>query len=202
MVSKLLLQSIPLILLGLLVIALVIPACVPRPDTAQRVEEYKEALEASRPVAVSAASENAALGLEAFGRFLGRISDKNYVRENTAKVYAPDAYLNDTLVTHRGPEEIEAYFIQTAEMMTSYEVTIDDTASSGNEHYVRWTMVFSAPKLNGGKPVRSVGMSHVRLNSAGQVTMHQDFWDSGMNIYGQIPVIGGAIEMIRRRLEK
>ncbi len=86
--------------------------------------------------------------------------------------------------------------------MTSYEVTIDDTASSGNEHYVRWTMVFSAPKLNGGKPVRSVGMSHVRLNSAGQVTMHQDFWDSGMNIYGQIPVIGGAIEMIRRRLEK
>lgn len=63
-------------------------------------------------------------------------------------------------------------------------------------------MVFTAPKLNGGKPVESVGMSHVRLNSAGLVTMHQDYWDSGTNIYGQIPVLGGAIETIRRRFEK
>ena len=94
------------------------------------------------------------------------------------------------------------YFHATADTMTSYEVTINDTASSGNEHYVRWTMVFSAPKLNGGKPVHSVGMSHIRLNSAGQVTMHQDFWDSGLNIYGQIPVVGGIVETIRRRLEK
>jgi hypothetical protein len=81
-------------------------------------------------------------------------------------------------------------------------VTIDDIASSGNNHYVRWTMVFSAPKLNGGKPVESVGMSHVRFNDNGQVTMHQDFWDSGTNIYGQIPVLGGVIESIRRRFEK
>jgi hypothetical protein len=31
--------------------------------------------------------------------------------------------------------------------------------------------------------------------------MHQDYWDSGFNIYGQIPVLGGAIESIRRRME-
>jgi hypothetical protein len=44
-------------------------------------------------------------------------------------------------------------------------------------------------------------MSHVRFNSAGQVVMHQDFWDSGTNIYGQLPVMGGVIESIRRRFE-
>lgn len=86
--------------------------------------------------------------------------------------------------------------------MTQYQVTVDDTVSSGNDHYVRWTMVFTAPKLNGGKPVESVGMSHVRFNSAGQVIMHQDFWDSGTNIYGQLPVLGGVIESIRKRFEK
>jgi hypothetical protein len=63
-------------------------------------------------------------------------------------------------------------------------------------------MVFSAPKLNGGKPVESVGMSHIRLNPEGKVVIHQDFWDSGTNIYGQIPALGGVIETIRRRFEK
>jgi hypothetical protein len=86
--------------------------------------------------------------------------------------------------------------------MTQSQVTVDDTVSSGNDHYIRWTMVFTAPKLNGGNPVESVGMSHVRFNQAGQVIMHQDFWDSGTNIYGQIPVLGGVIESIRRRFEK
>ncbi|MBC7979294.1 MAG: nuclear transport factor 2 family protein, partial [Armatimonadetes bacterium] len=113
-----------------------------------------------------------------------------------------DAYLNDTLVTHHGPEAIKAYFLKTADNMKSYKVDIDDTASSGSDHYVRWTMVFTSSSLNGGKPVHSVGMSHVRFNTGGLVVMHQDYWDSGTTIYGQIPVVGGLIETIRRRFEK
>ncbi len=193
---KIALQTLPAVLLLLLVFAILIPACAPHFDTATRTKEYKDKLASTKTQASSSTS------LVAFTTFLQKISDKDYVRENTAKVYAKNAYLNDTLVTHTGPDEIMAYFLSTADTMTSYQVTIDDTASSGAEHYVRWTMVFSAPKLNGGKPVESVGMSHIRLNADGKVTMHQDFWDSGTNIYGQIPVLGGVIESIRRRFEK
>ncbi|MES2982178.1 MAG: nuclear transport factor 2 family protein [Verrucomicrobiota bacterium] len=194
---KMLIQTIPLLLLALLVIAILIPACAPNFNSAGRVKEYKTVL---------TKTQNSALGspesLNAFTTFLQKIDDKAYVEANTAKVYSADAYLNDTLVTHHGPEEIKAYFLNTADTMTQYQVTVDDTVSSGNDHYVRWTMVFTAPKLNGGKPVESIGMSHIRFNSAGQVIMHQDFWDSGTNIYGQLPVLGGMIESIRRRFEK
>ncbi len=190
------LQTIPLILLTLLVVIILIPACAPNFDTAARTKEYKDKLASTKNQATPSAS------LDAFTTFLQKIGDKDYVRENTAKVYAKDAYLNDTLVTHTGTDKIMEYFLNTADTMSTYQVTIDDTASSGAEHYVRWTMVFSAPKLNGGKPVESVGMSHIRLNSDGKVVMHQDFWDSGTNIYGQIPVLGGVVESIRRRFEK
>lgn len=193
---KIALQAIPIILLLLLLVAIAIPACSPNPDTAKRVGEYKSAL-SSKPGTEGENSE----AIAAFGKFLQNIHNKSYLEENTSKIYAPDAYLNDTLVTHHGPEEIKAYFLSTADTMTTYEVTIDDTATSGADHYVRWTMNFSAPKLNGGKPVISTGMSHVRLNTAGQVIMHQDYWDSGTNIYGQIPILGGTIETIRRRFE-
>lgn len=193
---KFVLQVLPALLLVLLLVAIIIPACAPTANTAARTKEYKDVLASTKGQSASSVS------LDAFTTFLQKIADKEYVRENTAKVYAKDAYLNDTLVIHRGPEEIMTYFLNTADTMTSYRVTIDDTSSSGSEHYVRWTMVFSAPKLNGGKPVESVGMSHVRLNAEGKVVMHQDFWDSGTNIYGQIPVLGGVIESIRRRFEK
>ena len=188
MSSKMLLQNIPILLLALVAIAILITT---------RVEEYK---------AILSKTQDAAPGneksLNAFTTFLQKIDDEAYVKANAGEVYSPDAYLNDTLVTHHGVEQIKAYFLKTAETMTQYQVTVDDTVSSGNDNYVRWTMVFTAPKLNGGKPVESVGMSHVRFNSAGQVIMHQDFWDSGTNIYGQIPVLGGVIESIRRRFEK
>lgn len=193
---KIALQTIPLLLLAFLLLAILIPACAPNFDTATRTQEYKDVLHSTQAASSSHAS------LEPFTTFLQKIGDKEYVRENTAKVYAAGAYLNDTLVTHRGPEQIMAYFHATADTMTSYQVTIDDIASNGSEHYVRWTMLFSAPKLNGGKPVESCGVSHVRLNAEGKITMHQDFWDSGTNIYGQIPVLGGVIETIRRRFEK
>lgn len=193
---KIALQTLPALLLLLLVVAILIPACAPNFDTAARTKEYKDVLASTKARSTPSAS------LDPFTTFLQKIADKEYVRENTAKVYAADAYLNDTLVTHHGPEEIMAYFHSTADTMTSYQVTIDDTASAGAEHYVRWTMVFSAPKLNGGKPVESVGMSHIRLGPDGKVLMHQDFWDSGTNIYGQIPALGGVIETIRRRFEK
>lgn len=199
MTLKIALQTIPLILLVLLVVVILIPACAPNPDTAARTREYKAALAETKAKSSPDPSEKS---VAAFTTFLQKIGDKDYVRENTARVYAEDAYLNDTLVTHHGPEEIMAYFLETAETMTTYEVTIDDIASAGAEHYVRWTMVFSAPRLNGGKPVESCGISHIRVDADGKVLMHQDFWDSGTNIYGQIPVLGGAIESIRRRFEK
>lgn len=196
---KIALQTIPLLLLALLVIAILIPACAPNPDTTKRVAEYKTVLSSTKSVSSANPSDQS---VAAFTTFLQKIGDKEYVRENTAKVYAKDAYLNDTLVTHHGTDEIMAYFLNTADTMKSYEVTIDDIASSGAEHYVRWTMVFAAPRLNGGKPVESCGVSHIRVDADGKVLMHQDFWDSGTNIYGQIPVLGGAIESIRRRFEK
>ena len=139
--------------------------------------------------------------LERFKGFLKGIGDKKFVQENTLKAYAGDAYLDDTLVVHHGAAEIQAYFIKTSETMTSYQVTIDDVARSGNDYYVRWTMIFAAPALSAGNPVHSVGISQIRFNRDGKVEFHRDFWDSGKNFYAHLPVVGGAVGFVRKRLE-
>ncbi|MDB6076825.1 MAG: hypothetical protein JWO82_572 [Akkermansiaceae bacterium] len=187
---------IPIVVIGIL-----LNSCTPPNTSAATVGHYKDQLSRSTSTGPAPDSRMEKEGIERFTRFLQNVNKADYIRENTSKVYAPDAFLNDTLATHHGAAEIEAYFLKTAESLQEYNVTIDDVARSGSDHYIRWTMVLTAKALSGGTPVHSTGISQVRLNSAGQVVMHQDFWDSGENFFGKLPVAGGVIGFIRKRLQ-
>lgn len=170
-------------------------------ESAAGVAAYRSSLAKVSASGLEAGGPGEKAALERFKSFLQGIGRMNYVRENALKVYAADAYLDDTLVVHHGAAEIEAYFLKTSEMMTRYEVMIDDVARSGDDYYVRWTMIFAAPALSGGEPVHSVGISQIRFNREGKVEFHQDFWDAGKNFYAHLPLVGGAVGLVRKRLE-
>lgn len=169
--------------------------------TEQLVKDYREAMARAGENGPGPGTSEEAEAIKRFTEFLKNVGNKTYIEENTAKAYAKGAFLDDTIVTHHGPGEIRDYFVATAETMTSFEVNILDQARSGPDHYIRWEMIFAAPKLSGGEPIHSVGVSQVRFDSEGKVAFHQDFWDSGKNIYGQIPVVGGLIGIIRSRMQ-
>jgi SnoaL-like domain len=165
------------------------------------VASYRASKEKVSPSGLLPGSPGEKAALERFSAFLKGIGDTAFVRENTLKTYSADAYLDDTLVVHQGAAEIEAYFVKTSETMTSYQLEIDDIARSGDDFYVRWTMKFAAPLLSGGETVHSIGVSQVRFNREGKVAFHQDFWDSGKNFYSRLPVIGGAVGYVSKRLK-
>jgi hypothetical protein len=176
-------------------------SCAAPNRSGEKVDFYRKSMDKVSPSGMEPGSTAETEALKRFSSFLESIGDPRYVRENALKVYSSDAYLDDTLVVHQGAAEIEAYFLKTSETMTSYHTTVDDVARSGNDYYVRWTMKFAAPALSGGKPVTSVGVSQIRFNREGQVAFHQDFWDSGKNFYAHLPVIGGAVGYVGKRLE-
>lgn len=169
--------------------------------TAQFVKDYRQAMSKAGEAGPEAGSSEETAAIKRFTEFLKNVGNKSYIEEQTALAYAEDAYLDDTIMTHHGPEEIRDYFLQTAETMSEFEVNILDTGRSGPDHYIRWEMIFAAPKLAGGEPIHSVGISQVRFNKEGKVAFHQDFWDSGRHIYGQIPVVGGLIGIVRNRMK-
>jgi SnoaL-like domain len=170
-------------------------------QSATDVKSYRSAMVKVQPSGLKPGEQGELAALTRIKTYLQSIGNQDYIRANTLKVYSADAYLDDTLAVHRGAAEIEAYFLKTSETMTSYQVTIDDTARSGDDYYLRWTMTFAAPALSGGKPVHSVGISQIRFNREGKVGFHRDFWDSGQNFYSHLPGVGGAIGFIRKRLQ-
>jgi hypothetical protein len=190
------------VFLAVITLGLILSSSSSPNQTKEAVSTYRNAMSNAEEAGPAAGSTGEKEALEQFYNFLKNVGDEDYLETNTAKVYAPGAYLNDTIVTHYGPNEIRAYFLKTADTMTSFEVQIDDTSRSGPDHYIRWTMIFSAPKLGGGEPIHSVGISQVRFNNKGQVAFHQDFWDSGQNIYGQIPLVGGLIGIVQKRMKQ
>lgn len=162
---------------------------------------YDEVLARTDPartphLAPGSAEEGAAIA--AFRDFLCSLTPEG-VKAKTRLVYAEDAYLNDTLREVRGAAQIEAYFLRTAEA-SRIRVEVLDVASSGGDHYFRWTMEVVHPRLAGGRPVASIGMSHVRFDAQGKVVLHQDYWDSGSALYAQLPVLGGLIGWVKGRL--
>ncbi len=138
-------------------------------------------------------------GIRRFENFLAHLDEKT-ARLETEKVYAPDAFLNDTLRTVHGAPAIRDYFIKTAKGLESMTVTFDDVAVSGNNYYFRWTMDTRMKNLAKGKTVRTIGMTLVRFDREGRVILHQDFWDSAQGVWDHVPGVGGAIKWIRSKI--
>lgn len=163
---------------------------------------YERALERTAPLAVTLAPGSEAERL-AFGNiqryFAGMTATT--VREQTASVYAPDCYLNDTLVGIDGANAVEAYFGHTIERATLLTVDFLERAPVGTDWYVRWRMAVAADGLNGGKAVLTYGVTQFRFDASGRVLIHKDFWDAGTGLYEQIPVLGRVIGRVRAAVE-
>jgi hypothetical protein len=117
------------------------------------------------------AAEQAAI--TRFENFLSNLDEK-IARDDTTKVYAPDAYLNDTLKTLHGSAAIREYFIRTAKGLDSMKVSFDDLAVSGRNYYFRWTMETRMKHLAPGKSITTIGVTMVRFDPQ-QLSCHGSF---------------------------
>lgn len=163
---------------------------------------YEQALDRTAPLAVTLVPGSPA-EQAAFARvqryFDGMTADS--VREQTAAVYAPTAYLNDTLVGIEGADRIAAYFGHTMQQASLLKVEFMDRAPAGTDWYVRWRMTTRADGLNGGQDVVTYGVTQFRFDADGRVLIHKDFWDSGTGLHEQLPGVGGIVRRVRGIVE-
>lgn len=146
-------------------------------------------------VALGEAERQAAV--QRFQDFYAEITPDS-VASKTGGLYADNVFFNDTLKTLNGRAAVQAYFLKTTSHTEFVRARVVDVAHSGANTYVRWEMDV---KFRGGRePVRTVGMTLLRFDGAGQVVLHQDFWDPAAGFYEHLPVLGGILRWIRSRI--
>jgi len=163
---------------------------------------FEEALERTDPMkskTVTNGSLDEEAAIEGFKDFYAVFTPEN-VLARVRDVYAKDAYLTDALRELNGIEDIEAYMLRLLKAVESCTFEFLDVAVSGGEYYFRWVSEAKPKTIKKGRTMRLYGMSHIRFDETGKVVFHVDYWDSAGGIFEHIPVLGGLIKLIKRRI--
>ena len=138
-------------------------------------------------------------GLEDFARVYGELTHPE-IGDRVKALYADEMYFNDSLKTFHDREALVAYMRATGEMLHESSVEIDQVLRDGNDTFVRWTMEFSAGAEGKRIHSRSVGITHLRFDDRGRVSLHQDFWDSAAGMYRNLPVVGYVLKQVDKQM--
>lgn len=186
----------------LLPLILLAAGCGGRTATVDSVKFHSDAMAATDPAALGAPGTGSPAQKEALARFTAFFGDltEARVKERIRSVYAPDVWFNDTLKSIRGVDALEHYLVETARNVESCKVDIDEVVPAPSGVYVRWHMHIRFKKFRKGETQTSIGVSLLRFDKEGRVAYHQDFWDSGSNLFEKVPVLGAGIRAVKRRL--
>ena len=66
--------------------------------------------------------------------------------------------------------------------------------------YVQWIMHFSHPRLQSGRVIEVPGSSFLHFSDSDKGFLHGDYFDLGSVLYQHLPVLGGVVRSINRRL--
>ncbi|HMO50944.1 MAG TPA: hypothetical protein PKE26_06670 [Kiritimatiellia bacterium] len=163
---------------------------------------YADALALTDAARVPWVTPNSPEEAEAFARFKSLWSDltEARVRELLPRVYDDSIWFNDTVKTITDQATLLDYMLTTAGHVQSCRVEIKDIAYTDQGYYVRWDMHVVPKRARPGEVWSSIGITHLRINEAGRVILHQDYWDAAGGLYEHFPFVGWLIRNIRARL--
>ena len=153
---------------------------------------------------LSATENEKALDLEKLQSFVEVFEnlDDEMLEQRIQTAYAEDIYFNDTLITLYNRDALIEYLKTTGEKANFVKTTILDVAQSNDDMYVKWLLEMEFEVFGKKRLSRSVGMSHLRFDEDGKIYLQQDFWDSASGLYRHMPVVGGLISWVKKRIHR
>jgi hypothetical protein len=115
-----------------------------------------------------------------------------------AEAYAPDVRFTDPAHEIHGLAALERYFVALYAGVESCQFELGRCLLGETESALFWTMTLRHRALERGRPVRIEGATYLKHNE--RVLEHRDYFDLGALLYERVPLIGGAIRALKRRL--
>ncbi len=139
--------------------------------------------------------------LEAFFAFFNKL-DKSCTNK-LYEFYTPDVVFQDPLHRIEGAEALERYFATLYSNVTACRFDFHERQRSGREAFATWTLHLAHPRLAGGREYTVEGCSRLTFadDDSGRVARHRDYFDAGALLYERLPLLGGAIRLLKRRLD-
>lgn len=111
-------------------------------------------------------------------------------------VFDAGARFKDPFNDVSGIDAIRRVFEDMYERCEEPTFNVDDVACDGDTCFIGWTFHFR----RSGRAHDIDGVSRVRFEPAGRAIEHIDYWDPASQVYEGIPLLGGLLKALRRRL--
>ena len=116
------------------------------------------------------------------------------------ELYAPGFSFHDPFHGIQGDHAaLRTYFRRVLEAdLADNRFIVEDTAQGADGAYLRWRWEWR--RRHADALHRVPGMTHVRFDDDGRVLTHRDIFDAGEGFYEALPVLGGVLRAIKRRI--
>ena len=112
--------------------------------------------------------------------------------------YAPQARFKDPFNEVRGVPEVQRVFAHMFQALDEPRFVVHDIVVQGDQCVLTWDFRFRFRRFD--RALQTVrGATHLRLDAAGLVTEHRDYWDAAEELYEKLPLVGGLMRWLKRR---
>lgn len=115
------------------------------------------------------------------------------------EIYAANVVFEDPLHRVEGLVQLKAYFERMYAGVESIDFDYGEVVAGEAQAMLTWTMRMRHRRLRPGEELALPGATHIRFGD-GRVQYHRDYFDAGALLYERIPVLGGVVRAIRRRV--
>lgn len=115
------------------------------------------------------------------------------------ELYAADGVFKDPFNEVRGVAAIDAIFRHMYAQLEQPRFVVRSSVLQGAHAFLVWEFSFHAGR-RAAAPLCIRGVTELRFDEAGLVCLHRDYWDAAEELYEKLPLLGGLMRWLRRRL--
>jgi len=115
------------------------------------------------------------------------------------EIYSEDIRFSDPAHSLNGLVALRAYFTELYTNVDSVAFDFAEHHVCGDQVFVQWIMRLRHPRLNRGGVVEVPGISCLHFADDGRVDEHRDYFDLGVLLYEQLPLLGSLVRAVKRR---
>jgi len=134
----------------------------------------------------------------AYARFFETLSEARLA--DLERYVTRDVRFKDPFNDVRGAAAMGAAFAHMYRTCLEPRFEVLELAVGGEAVFVHWAFHFRLRRFRPRVDRRIEGVSRVRFTSHGRVSEHVDYWDAAGQVYEHLPVLGGVLGWLRRRL--
>jgi len=114
--------------------------------------------------------------------------------------YDPQAHFKDPFNAVTGVPAIQAIFTHMFATLEQPRFVVTAQVVQGQQCFLTWEFRFGFKGFKRGQEQVILGASHLVLSDTGRVTLHRDYWDAAEELYEKLPLVGGLMRWLKRRV--